>query len=185
MRTLDVVATLKAGTALPEKELLKHIDAIVGALRNPELYGDVMADVYQIARTNNLTIEGGLLHLARKEGLTIKAIPNQKGILEGGTFFDDYVKQRVSIHDLPFKADPNAPLPVEYHGSVIHIVQDIVVNRARVGGRATASASSSAKRTARSRSRTWTESVKRSRSATTCGGTRTTSSRAATCQCPR
>ena len=130
---LDVVATLKAGTALPEKELLKHIDAIVGALRNPELYGDVMADAYQIARANNLTIEEGLLDLARKEGLTIKAIPNQKGILEGGTFFDDYVKQRVSIHDLPFKADPNAPLPVEYHGSVIHIVQDIVVNRARVG----------------------------------------------------
>jgi uncharacterized protein DUF4157 len=130
---LDMLAVLKAGTSLPEKEILKHIDAIMGALRNPKLYGDVMADAYQIALANKLTIEEGIILLARKEGLTIKAVPRQEGILQGGSFFGDYAKQPVSIHDLPFKGAPNAPMPGGYHGSVTHIVQDLVINRARVG----------------------------------------------------
>jgi hypothetical protein len=128
---LDMLAVfkLKVGS---EKAILEHIDAIMGALRNPKLYGDVMADAYQIALKNNLTIEEGIMILARKEGLTIKAVPRQEGILEGGSFFENYVKQPVSIHDLPFKGGPNAPMPKGYHGSVTHIVQDLVINRAKL-----------------------------------------------------
>jgi len=129
---LDMLAVLKAGTSLPEKEILKHIDKIMGALRNPKLYGDVMADAYQIALPNR-TIEEGLMILARKEGLTIKAVEQKAGILEGGKFFDEYASKPVSIYDLPFKGPPNAPMPGGYHGSVMHIVQDLVINRARVG----------------------------------------------------
>jgi hypothetical protein len=130
---LDMLAVLKAGTSLPEKEILKHIDAIMGALRNPKLYGHVMADAYEIALANNLTIEEGIILLARKEGLTIKAVPRQEGILQGGSFFGDYAKQPVSIHDIPFKGDINTKIAGGYHGSVTHIVQDLVINRARVG----------------------------------------------------
>ena len=130
---LDMLAVLKAGTSLPEKEILKHIDAIMEALRNPKLYGDVMADAYQIALANNLTIEEGIMILARKEGLTIKAVPRQEGVLGGGSFFEEYASKGVSIHDLPFKGAPNAPMSGGYHGSVTHIVQDLVINRARVG----------------------------------------------------
>jgi hypothetical protein len=130
---LELLEVLKAGSSLSEKEILKHIDAVMGALRNPKLYGDVMADAYEIARANGLTIEEGLMHLARKEGLKIKAVPRQEGILEGDAFFDDFVTQPVSIHDLPFKGVPNAPMPKGYHGSVMHIVQDLVINRAKIG----------------------------------------------------
>jgi hypothetical protein len=105
----------------------------MGALRNPKLYGDVMGDAYEIARANGLTIEEGLMHLARKEGLTIKAVPRQQGLLQGDAFFDDFVTQPVSIHDLPFKGAVNAPMPGGYHGSVMHIVQDLVINRANLG----------------------------------------------------
>jgi hypothetical protein len=130
---LDMLEVLKRGTSLPEKEIVKHVDPIMGALRYPKLYGDVMADTYQIALANNLTIEDGLMILARKEGLTIKAVEQKAGILEGGKFFGEYASQAVSIHDLPFKGVPNAPVPPEgYHGSVTHIVQDLVINRARV-----------------------------------------------------
>jgi Domain of unknown function (DUF4157) len=131
---LDMLEVLKRGTSLPEKEILKHVDPIMGTLRTPKLYGDVMADAYQIALSNNLTIEQGSMILARKEGLTIKAVEQKAGILESGKFFDEYASQAVSIHDLPFKGDPNEPVPPEgYHGSVTHIVQDLVINRARVG----------------------------------------------------
>jgi len=126
-----VLATLNAGSAVAEKEILNRFAATLGALRNPVLYGDVLADAYQIAIANHLSLEEGLLYLARKEGLTIKEVPTQEGILEGGSFFDDYVKQPVSIHDLPFKHGKVSPTG-NYHGSVIHIVQDLVVNRARL-----------------------------------------------------
>jgi hypothetical protein len=130
---LVLLEVLKAGSSLSEKEILKHIDGIMGALRNPKLYGDVVADAYEIARANGLTLEEGLMRLARDEGLTIKAVPRQEGILQGDTFFDDFVTQPVSIHDLPFKGAPNAPMSGGYHGSVMHIVQDLVVNRANLG----------------------------------------------------
>ena len=70
--------------------------------------------------------------MATNEGLRIRAIPVGTGLLQSDEFFDLYASQPASIHDLPFTANP-ALAPGGYHGSVIHIVQDLAVNRSATG----------------------------------------------------
>ena len=67
-------------------------------------------------------ISTGLVHVAAENGLPIKVIPRKAGLLDGDKFFGNYASRRIHFVDKALQDD--------MHGSMTHILQDLVVDRA-------------------------------------------------------
>ena len=84
--------------------------------------GTSWREAYNVAIARGTTIDAAILELASKNGLAIKTIKADDGLLEGRVFFEKYASKPVGIYDTPLKGGQ--------HGALTHIVQDLVVDRA-------------------------------------------------------
>jgi hypothetical protein len=126
---LDILAHPRPGQRLgPVNRKLSRLAPIVEAgLRNPELYGSVLAEAWERAVQNGTDINEALVDLAREGGMGVKKIPTRAGTLPNDVFFDEHVTNPRRIVDTGIGAQ---------HGVYTHLLQDLVVDRAlRAAGR--------------------------------------------------
>jgi hypothetical protein len=103
-------------------QIRELLPIVMGGLRDPHLYGEVMAGAYARAIKLDTNISTGLVHVAAENGLPIKVIPRKAGLLDGDKFFGNYASRRIHFVDKALQDD--------MHGSMTHILQDLVVDRA-------------------------------------------------------
>jgi hypothetical protein len=111
------------------KALLPH--ALAG-LRDPELYGEVMAEAWAALRADR-DMNSILKEMAEAQGGKTRVIKHQQGTLKDEEFVKDVATQPEHIVDNPFVNKD--------HGAMTHLVQDLVLTRAfkRAGINKTAS----------------------------------------------
>jgi hypothetical protein len=122
-RYLKMVEALKASGKY--QEIVKLAPEVMRSLRDPDLWGEVMADAWTTAKNLDTDINAALLRMTKDKGIAIKVIKRAEGQMEGGTFFDLYGGTAASIVDRPLAAS----LAGDLHGSMTHLVQDLVVNQ--------------------------------------------------------
>jgi hypothetical protein len=106
-----------AKAATPENQrLLKLVPAVVGSLRNPQLYARVLSAAWQRAMARRIDINAALVELAteRGEGLTVVS-----KFLDEAEFFEQYATLASRIIDTGAGAG---------HGVHTHLLQDLVVD---------------------------------------------------------
>jgi len=111
------------------KALLPH--AMAG-LRDPELYGEVMAEAWAALRADR-DMNSILHEMAEAQGGKTRVIKHERGTLTDEEFVKDVATQPEHIVDNPFVNKD--------HGAMTHLVQDLVLTRAfkRAGINKTAS----------------------------------------------
>ena len=101
-------------------EALPHV---IRGIRNPELYGEVLADAWALAKgPPRMDINAALEQMASSGGAPIRYIDAKEGLLDPPVFFDKYAGKPGSFIDLPLQGDD--------HGAMTHLVQDLVIDRA-------------------------------------------------------
>jgi hypothetical protein len=144
----DVVKRLKGGTAkskgkMPEdygrvhEALAAHpgtanaqikelVDTVMGALRTPENYADVLAEAWTRAAKVDGDINTALREMAAEakggKVIPISEVPAGQGLLHGEVFFEKYVSKESYFVDNALLGDD--------HGAMTHLLQDLVVDRA-------------------------------------------------------
>jgi hypothetical protein len=114
---------LAAAPGPKNAEIAKALPHVVKGLRDPELYGEVMADAWALAKTPpGMDINAALEQMAHNGGAPIRYIEAKEGILDAPVFFEKYAGKPGHFIDLPLAGDP--------HGAMSHLVQDLVVDRA-------------------------------------------------------
>jgi hypothetical protein len=100
------------------------LTTVMAALRNPKLYGDVMAEAWAIAWQGNTSINTALLKLAADAGMPVKVVVQRAGepLLPPVQFFEQYASQPAAFVDMP--------LAHNEHHAMTHLIQDLVVTRA-------------------------------------------------------
>jgi hypothetical protein len=111
-------------------EFANSVPVVMDALRNPEYYGEVMAEAWARSTANNTNLTTELLAMAKESGLTVKE--TQKAVEDADVFYKQYASEAVAIHDVHLPVD-------KAHGQMTHIIQDLVVDK---GLRAAAEAGS-------------------------------------------
>ena len=106
------------------REIVELVEDVMAALRDPNLYAEVLAEAWTRAIVKDVGgVNGALLEMASETGLTTKVVGKSKGVLKGTDFFDKFASKPVHIIDTPL-ASPDP------HGALTHLVQDLVVIRA-------------------------------------------------------
>lgn len=90
------------------------------ALRNPDLYGEVLAEAYARAVVNETDIVAELKAMARESGM--KVVETPPNIEDATKFFKEFAAQNKAIVDKAFTDGA--------HGEMMHLIQDLVVDRA-------------------------------------------------------
>ena len=103
-------------------QIRELLPIVMGGLRDPHLYGEVMAEAYARAVKLDTNVSTGLVHVAAENGLPIKVIRRDAGLLDADKFFGKYASRRIHFVDKALQDD--------MHGSMTHILQDLVVDRA-------------------------------------------------------
>jgi hypothetical protein len=122
---LKMTRFLKANVDKPGvKEILELLPDVMGGLRDPKLWGEVMAEAVRRAKIAGTDINAALVAMAAESGLTVQVIRAAKGeFLPASAFFERYASKPIAMIDEAARGgDP--------HGSMTHLVQDLVVNRA-------------------------------------------------------
>jgi hypothetical protein len=108
------------------KTISKHLHVVWGALRDPELYADVLSEAWKRAWLEDSSVESVLIAMAQEtSGNKPVWIPRSQAdylLKNPGKFFDLYGSREASFVDLPLLGDP--------HKAVGHLLQDLVVDRA-------------------------------------------------------
>ncbi len=120
---IQVVESMKSYPGEAHAKAAALLPIVAGGLRNPALYAEVMVDAFEAMRANaeaNPDVNRALVHLALRDGHGMKVIPRKYGT--SGEFFAQYAGTPFHIVDLPF-------LNFD-HGSMTHLLQDLVVNKA-------------------------------------------------------
>lgn len=99
------------------RALLPHV---LAALRDPELYGEVLAEAWTMLRANR-DMNAALKEMAEAGGGKTRVIKHQRGTLKDEEFVKDVATQPEHIVDNPFVNKD--------HGAMTHLVQDLVVTR--------------------------------------------------------
>jgi len=94
----------------------------MGGLRDPELYAEVMADAWQIAKTAQTDINAALKEMASAGKVPIHTVPQEAGVMKSKEFFDKVATKPAHWVDEPLFFDD--------HGEMTHLIQDLVVDRA-------------------------------------------------------
>ena len=101
------------------RQIRELVPFVMNGLRDPNLYAEVLTEAWVRAMVAGTGINAALLQMASESGLTLKVIP---GEMQGPAFFRRYAGRATAMLDKPL-ADTS-------HGSMIHILQDLVVDRA-------------------------------------------------------
>jgi hypothetical protein len=112
-------------------EALPHV---IKGIRDPELYGEVLADAWALAKgPPAMDINAALEQMARSGGAPVRYIDATAGEMVPAEFFKEYGGKAGSFIDLPFQNNS--------HGAMTHLLQDLVVDRAlrKAGGTVTTS----------------------------------------------
>jgi hypothetical protein len=107
-----VIKALKATPGTHNAEILELLPHVMGGLRDPELYAEVMADAWQIAKNAQTDINTALKEMARAGKLPIHTIPPEAGILKSKEFFDTVATRKAHWIDEPLFWDD--------HGEMTH-----------------------------------------------------------------
>ena len=119
-----VKAALRANPGERNRELLGLVDTYMGALRDPEQWGNVLADAWEIAANMpQPDMRMAILKLVKQRLGEPLEVP---GVLQGSSFFDDYVVSGRPLLDTPFRD--------QLHGDLTHMLQDLVVDQALGSG---------------------------------------------------
>ena len=122
-----VIESLEANPA----ELLVQVEKVMDALQNPKLYGDVLGDAWDLVKAGKAAdINDALLKMAEKTGLPVIAI---KEVMPADKFFEQVATEGVYWVDERLGDEAG-----ELHGQMTHLLQDLVVNKALGGPRASA-----------------------------------------------
>jgi hypothetical protein len=103
-------------------KIAKALPHVIKGLRDPELYAEVMADAWALAKSQNMDINAAIEELARSGGAPVRYIEAKEGILDPPKFFKKYGGKPAHFIDLPLAGDD--------HGAMTHVIQDLVVERA-------------------------------------------------------
>jgi hypothetical protein len=114
-----ILLALKANPGLVNDEIRDLLPVVMGALRDPDLYAEVIADAWQLATTKGTDINGALRMMARRSGV-IEEIPAGP-LLRNKDFFERYATKKAYLVDRAAAGD---------HGVHTHLLQDLVVDRA-------------------------------------------------------
>ena len=114
---------LAANPGNANAKISKALRHVVKGVRDPELYGEVLADAWALAkRPPGMDINAALEQMASSGGAPVRYIEAKEGILESPAFFAKYAGQEAHFIDLPLAAND--------HGAMTHLIQDLVVDRA-------------------------------------------------------
>lgn len=120
---------LKQNAGPINEQLAEALPHVIKGIRNPELYGEVLADAWALAKgPPPMDINAALETMARSGGAPVRYIDAKVGEMLPAEFFKQYGGQAGSFIDLPFQNNP--------HGAMTHLLQDLVVDRAlhKAGG---------------------------------------------------
>jgi hypothetical protein len=118
-----VIKALKANPGPHNQQILELLPTVMGGLRDPELYGEVMADAWQIAKaTPGSDVNAALRKLADSGGVPTHTIPQEAGLMKSKEFFETVATRKAHWVD--------EPLFFDAHGEMTHLIQDLVVDRA-------------------------------------------------------
>jgi hypothetical protein len=121
LKLIDRALAANAGSA--NAKIAKALPHVVKGLRDPGLYGEVMADAWALAKSSpGKDISAALEEMARSGGAPIRYIEAKDGVLQAPAFFERYAGQPGHFIDLPLLGDA--------HGTMTHLIQDLVVDRA-------------------------------------------------------
>jgi hypothetical protein len=108
------------------KQIRKLLHVVWGALRDPEIYADVLSEAWERAWLQDSSIESVLIAMAEatsgKRPVWIPRSLADELLRNPGKFFELYASQEPSFVDLPLLGDP--------HKALMHLIQDLVVDRA-------------------------------------------------------
>jgi hypothetical protein len=114
---------LAANPGSANAKISKALRHVIKGVRDPELYGEVLADAWALAkRPPGMDINAALEEMATSGGAPVRYIEAKEGILESPAFFAKYAGQEAHFIDLPLAAND--------HGAMTHLIQDLVVDRA-------------------------------------------------------
>lgn len=120
---------LKQNPGPINEQLAEALPHVIKGIRNPELYGEVLADAWALAKgPPPMDINAALETMARSGGAPVRYIDAKVGEMLPAEFFKQYGGQAGSFIDLPFQNNS--------HGAMTHLLQDLVVDRAlhKAGG---------------------------------------------------
>src|ERR1044072_8355796 len=125
-----VMEVLAKGKGSANREIEALLPTVLAGLRDPELYAEVMAEAWVRLRANR-DMTQALMDMAKADGGKIRVIPHEMGEIKDG-FVKKVASKKEYWVDNPFVNTD--------HGALTHLVQDLVVNRARTrAGRGTSS----------------------------------------------
>jgi hypothetical protein len=118
-----VLKALRATPGRHNAQILELLPTVMGGLRDPELYGEVMADAWRIAKGPPPSdVNAALREMASAGGRPPRVLPEHVGVMKSKAFFADVASQGETWVDDPLLFDP--------HGAFTHLLQDLVVDRA-------------------------------------------------------
>jgi hypothetical protein len=122
----SIYDALRRDTSDAARKIETFLGVVWGALRNPKLYADVLAEAWHRAWLADTSVESALIAMAQQSsGTKAVSIPRSKAKYlsdNPGKFFELYVSQEPSFVDLPLLG--------KKHRAMSHLVQDLVVDRA-------------------------------------------------------
>lgn len=116
-------SALKRNTDNASKQVLAVLDVVWAALRNPELYADVIVAAWRRAMTANTSIDTQLIATAGAKASDWIPRHLAEWLLDNpGAFFDLYASRPRPFVDMPLLGDS--------HRALAHLIQDLVVDLA-------------------------------------------------------
>jgi hypothetical protein len=116
-----VIKALQATPGVHNAKILEVLPSVMACLRDPELYAEVMADAWQIAKNAGTDINAALKEMATAGKLPVRTIPRDTGIMKSKEFFETVATKPEHWVDEPLFFDD--------HGEMTHLIQDLVVDR--------------------------------------------------------
>jgi hypothetical protein len=116
-----VIKALRATPGPHNAKILEVLPSVMACLRDPELYAEVMADAWQIAKNAGTDINAALKEMASAGKLPVRTIPRDTGIMKSKEFFETVATKPETWVDEPLFFDD--------HGEMSHLIQDLVVDR--------------------------------------------------------
>ncbi len=126
-----VIEALKANPGPNNTEILAKIEKVMDALQDPKLYGEVLGDAWDLVKAGEAAnINDALLKMAKGSGLPVKTI---REVMPADKFFEQVATEGAYWVDEPLGDEAK-----QAHGKMTHLLQDLVVNKALGGPRASA-----------------------------------------------
>jgi hypothetical protein len=122
----SIYDVLRRDTSDAARQIERFLDVVWGALRNPKLFADVLAEAWHRAWLQDTSVEAALIAMAQESsGNRAVWIPRSQAkdlSDKPGKFFELYASKEAPFVDLPLLG--------KKHKAMAHLIQDLVVDRA-------------------------------------------------------